>query len=289
MFLITFAILKLPNHTNYIKQLIMKRKTFILSLVLLLTLVANAAKVDTILVKSASMNKNIQVVTVVPEKKGKYPVVYLLHGYSGNAKSWIGLKPELKNISEEKGIIFVCPDGKNSWYWDSPKNPSYRYETFVSKELISYIDTNYPTIPDRSKRVISGLSMGGHGAMWLSIRHKDVFGAAGSMSGGLDIRPFPNNWEMSKQLGKESENREIWDSHTIINQIDNINNGDLAIIIDCGYDDFFFEVNNDFHKKLLKHKINHDFIVRPGGHTGPYWNNSIDYHIIFFEKFFNKK
>ncbi|NDV59615.1 alpha/beta hydrolase family protein [Bacteroides sp. 519] len=267
----------------------MKKKTFILSFVLLLAIVANASKVDTILVRSTSMNKDIQVVTVVPDKKGTYPVIYLLHGYGGNAKSWIGLKPELKKIADEKGIIFVCPDGKNSWYWDSPKNSSYRYETFVAKELISYIDANYPTIADRSKRAIAGLSMGGHGAMWLSLRNKNVFGAVGSMSGGLDIRPFPNNWEMSKQLGKESENREIWDAHTVINQIDNINDGDLAIIIDCGYADFFFEVNNDFHKKLLKYKIQHDFIVRPGDHDGPYWKNAVDYQILFFEKFFSKK
>ena len=40
--------------------------------------------------------------------------------------------------------------------------------------------------------------MGGHGAMWLGIRHKDVFGAAGSTSGGVDIRPFPQNWSMNK-------------------------------------------------------------------------------------------
>lgn len=64
--------------------------------------------------------------------------------------------------------------------------------------------------------------MGGHGAMWLSFRHKDVFGAAGSTSGGVDIRPFPNNWNMSDWLGKESENQEIWDNHTAINQIDRL-------------------------------------------------------------------
>lgn len=130
--------------------------------------------------------------------------------------------------------------------------------------------------------------MGGHGAMWLSFRHKDVFGAAGSTSGGVDIRPFPNNWEMSKQLGNESDNQEVWNNHTAIMQIDRIKNGELAIIFDCGYSDFFFEVNNDFHKKLLKYKIDHDFLVRPGSHNGEYWKNSIDYQILFFKKFFGK-
>ena len=137
--------------------------------------------------------------------------------------------------------------------------------------------------------IVRSQSMGGHGAMWISFRHKDMFGAAGSTSGGVDIRPFPNNWEMSMQLGKEADNREVWENHTVINQIDHLKNGDLAIIVDCGYKDFFFEVNNKFHEKLLEYKIDHDFIVRPGAHTGEYWKNSIDYQILFFKNFFNRR
>ena len=272
----------------------MKYCNFLLAALLLILVAPSfAAKVDTLLVNSPSMNKDVQVVVVTPDaalgkKAVACPVIYLLHGYGGNAKTWIGVKPDLPQIADEKGIIFVCPDGKNSWYWDSPKDPSYRYETFVSSELIKYIDSEYPTVKDRSGRAITGLSMGGHGAMWLSFRHKDVFGAAGSTSGGVDIRPFPNNWEMSKQLGSESDNQEVWNRHTAITQIDRIKNGELAIIFDCGYSDFFFEVNNDFHKKLLKYKIDHDFLVRPGSHNGEYWKNSIDYQIMFFKKFFDK-
>ncbi len=268
----------------------MKTKFFLLSLVAMFVLPLEAAVVDTINVRSDAMQKDVQTVVVLPGKgKTTAPVIYLLHGYGGNAKSWIALKPDLPEIADLYGVMFVCPDGKNSWYWDSPIDPSSKYETFVSGELVEYIDTHYQTVRDRSGRAITGLSMGGHGAMWLSMRHKDVFGAAGSTSGGVDIRPFPNSWEMKSRIGTESENREVWDAHTAINQIDQLNNGDLALIIDCGYGDFFFEVNNEFHKKLLKYKIDHDFIVRPGVHNGEYWNNSIDYQILFFKKFFDRK
>lgn len=249
-----------------------------------------AAKVDTINVRSNQMNKDVEVVVVTPSGvKSGAPVIYLLHGYSGDARSWIGIKPDLPEIADRTGIVFVCPDGKNSWYWDSPKDPSYRYETFVAKELVQYIDHNYPVKKDRSGRAITGLSMGGHGALWLALRHKDTFGAAGSTSGGVDIRPFPNSWEMSKQLGEASGNREVWAQHTVINQIDRLKNGDLAIIIDCGYGDFFYEVNRDLHEKLLKYKIDHDFLVRPGVHNADYWRNAIDYQILFFKKFFGVK
>ena len=145
----------------------MKRKQILFSVLLLFSVVATqAARVDTIMVKSPSMNKEVQVVYVLPDKAlgeeaEACPVVYLLHGYGGNARSWVGLKPELPKIADEKGIIFVCPDGKNSWYWDSPKNQAYRYETFVASELVKHTDKNYATIPEKKGRAITGLSMGG--------------------------------------------------------------------------------------------------------------------------------
>lgn len=271
------------------------KKNRLLLIALLLVWLAPffAARVDTLLVKSPSMNKEIKVVVVTPDaalgkKAVSCPAVYLLHGFGGHAKTWIEIKPNLPQIADEKGIIFVCPDGSTSWYWDSPKDPSFRYETFVSSELVKYIDGHYKTIADRKGRAITGLSMGGHGGLWTAIRHKDTFGACGSTSGGVDIRPFPKNWDMAKRLGDYESNKEIWDTHTVINQIDKIQNGDLAIIFDCGEADFFIQVNKDLHNRLLEKKIDHDFITRPGGHTGEYWNNSIDYQILFFDKFFKK-
>ena len=175
-----------------------KRNLLLAALLLILVAPSFAAKVDTLLVNSPSMNKDVQVVVVTPDaalgkKAVACPVIYLLHGYGGNAKTWIGVKPDLPQIADEKGIIFVCPDGKNSWYWDSPKDPSYRYETFVSSELVKYIDGHYKTIADRKGRAITGLSMGGHGAMWNAIRHKDTFGAGSliHIPVSVAIHPLP--------------------------------------------------------------------------------------------------
>ena len=123
-------------------------------------------------------------------------MLYLLHGYSGRYDSWVSLKPTLPQDATRLGMIVVCPDGQNSWYWDSPIDPKFQFETYVSKELVQYIDQNYKTITSPKGRAITGLSMGGHGGLWLGINHPDVFGACGSMSGGVDIRPFPNNWSM---------------------------------------------------------------------------------------------
>lgn len=270
----------------------MKRKIGLVSFSLLFICISlQAARVDTLWVHSPSMKKDVKVVFILPDKSLKEqpeacPVVYLLHGHGGHAKSWITLKPELPAIADEKGMIFVCPDGENSWYWDSPLHEDFRYETFVASELVDYTDKHYATKAGRKYRAISGLSMGGHGALWLSIRHKDIFGAAGSMSGGVDIRPFPENWNMKDQLGEYTTHKEVWNAHTVMTQLDKIANGDLALIIDCGEDDFFLQVNQELHKQLLLRKIGHDFTTRPGGHSAAYWNNSIDYHLLFFQKFF---
>ncbi|MDO5571452.1 MAG: alpha/beta hydrolase family protein [Bacteroidales bacterium] len=241
---------------------------------------------------SQSMNKDIPVVVIIPDKissESPCPVIYLLHGHGGNQDSWPGIKPNLGEIADRNGIIFVSPNGENSWYWDSPVNDKFRYETFISDELIKYIDKTFYTIDSSKGRAITGLSMGGHGAMWNGLRHSDVFGACGSTSGGVDIRPFPDNWNMKDYLGNESENQKRWDDYTVINLVDGLEDGKQAIIFDCGVDDFFRDVNINLHKKLLEKKIKHDYIERPGSHNSEYWNNSIDFQIMFFKKFFDKK
>ncbi len=264
------------------------KKNWILMLLCLLPIGLQAAKVDTLQVMSPSMNKHIEVIVISPDKSHAQPcpVIYLLHGHGGHAKTWIRVKPELPQIADEKGIIIVCPDGKNSWYWDSPLHKEVRYETFISKELIDFVDSHYNTIPRREGRAITGLSMGGHGAMWNAIRHSDVFAAAGATSGGVDIRPFPKKWDMAAQLGDKETYPQHWEAHTVINLVPTLKPGQLALIIDCGVDDFFLEVNKAYHEALLKQGIEHDFILRPGAHNGTYWNNSIDYQILFFEKHF---
>lgn len=272
----------------------MKRISLIASLLLLLVFTAKAARVDSIAIESRAMKNTVKTVVIVPDvatqKPGKAcPVIYLLHGYSGNQKDWLKLKPTLPQIADEKGIIFVCPDGKNSWYLDSPLDKTSQYETFISFELVSYIDSNYNTKADRNNRAITGLSMGGHGALYNALRHKDVFGAAGSMSGAVDIRQRGDNFGLKNLLGNINENRENWEARSVLNQIDQIENGDLAIYFDCGVSDFCYKYNQALNEVLWAKGIDHEYTIRQGDHNGVYWSNSIDYHILFFCKFFNAK
>ncbi|WP_372490070.1 alpha/beta hydrolase [Chitinophaga sedimenti] len=88
-------------------------------------------------------------------------MVYLLHGYSGNQSDWIKKVPVIKNIADRDSIIIVCPDGGfGSWYFDSPIDKGFQYETFVGSEVPAYVDKNYRTLADPAHRAIAGLSMG---------------------------------------------------------------------------------------------------------------------------------
>ena len=250
------------------------------------------ATVDTISVFSEKMAKEIKTVVIKPQSydgKNTFPVLYLLHGHSGRHDSWIKGVPHIKELADHYDMMIVCPDGGyDSWYWDSPVDSTYRYETFVSRELIAWIDGQYKTIPSCEGRAITGLSMGGHGGLYLAFRNQDIFGACGSMSGGVDIRPFPNNWNMAAYIGTQREHSANWENHTVMNQLYLLTPNTLRIIIDCGTEDFFYQVNKRLHEELLYRNIPHDFISRPGAHNWAYWNNAVKYQMLFFHDFFEK-
>lgn len=253
----------------------------------------NAAVVDTVNTYSASMKKTIKAVVITPDDYANaqaLPVVYLLHGYSGNYADWVTKAKGFEKAVDLYQIIIVCPDGGfGSWYWDSPVDPNFKYETYISNELVSWIDSKYKTIKDRKGRAITGLSMGGHGALYLALKHQDIFGAAGSMSGGVDIRSFPTNWDVALRLGKYSEHPENWEKNTVINMLHLLQPNSLALLIDCGTEDFFYKVNENLHQQLLYRNIPHDYITRPGAHNWNYWSNAIQYQLLFMSNYFKSQ
>lgn len=251
-----------------------------------------ASQVDTLIVQSESMNKSISNIVILPDnysEENQLPVIYLLHGYSDNHETWINNAPKIKEYADKYNVIIVCPDANySSWYFDSPIDDSIKYETYISSELVKSVDRNYNTIDNRNGRAITGLSMGGHGAFYLSFKHQDVWGAAGSISGGVDIVPFPSSWDISKQLGKYSDFTENWKNNSVINMVDLLQKDSLKLIFDCGIDDFFYDANFRLHNTLKEKNIPHDYTERPGMHNWDYFSNSVEYQILFFKRYFNK-
>ena len=247
---------------------------------------------DTIEIMSTSMQRNIKNVVIVPAKyfdkdlqDQRYPVLYLLHGAYGCYSDW-SKKTDLHRLADQYDIIIVCPDGQDSWYFDSPIDPNFQFETYVVHELRNYVETHYRTINHPKYRAITGLSMGGHGALWLAWRHPDVYGSCGSMEGGVDIYNFPNRWKVNERLGEFESNKEVWREHSVMSLVPTLEPGQ-NIVIDAGKNDIFIEANNALHEALDKQGIPHDYTVRPGRHSWSFWVNALDYQMLFFYKAFN--
>ncbi len=251
---------------------------------------------DTITVSSEYISPGMQVAVIKPatyddpENSGKrYPVVYLLHGYGNDFRCWPTItQPAIDSLATRWDMIFVCPDGRNSWYFDSRTDPAMQMESFITRTLVPHIDATYRTRPEASQRAITGLSMGGHGALWLAMRHSDIWGNAGATSGGVDFTPWPNGWNIDKALGRYEDNKELWKKSTVISLVPTLRPGQLNIIFDCGVDDFFHKVNSNLHDALVKAGIPHDYISRPGEHNHTYWRNAILYQLQFFNDRFNR-
>ena len=122
----------------------------------------------------------------------RYPVVYVLHWYTGNDLSMVGpmMAPYMSLLRGEKvqEMIFVFPDASNklggSQYLSSPTIGDY--ETYLTQELVDLVDANYRTIPDRNSRGITGCSMGGDGSIGLALKYPNVFSVAAPASGTYD-------------------------------------------------------------------------------------------------------
>ena len=270
----------------------MKRTKLLLAILFFCQLGFSRVQVDTIAVLSSKMKKEIKTVVIVPENystKKHYPVVYLLHGYSDNYAKWVKTVPSIKTLSTERQMIIVCPDGGfSSWYMDSPVDSEFQYESFIVKDLIPYIDTHFTTINDRQSRAITGQSMGGHGALYIAIRNKDLFAHAGSMSGVVDLRFTSKKFDLSKRIGTVESKPKEWDDRSVVNLVHSLKNKELSLIIDCGMSDSFYQINAALHRRLISLEIDHDYIERPGEHNWDYWTNSIQYQLLFFDRCFEK-
>jgi enterochelin esterase-like enzyme len=116
------------------------------------------------------------------------PLLVMLHGYTGDNTHWVKAghidqaADALILAGEIAPLIILMPDGDDSFYVDGTYG---NYETYVIDELVSAADESLPTIATRETRFIGGLSMGGYGALYLGLRHPDMFSAIGAHSPAL--------------------------------------------------------------------------------------------------------
>lgn len=226
----------------------------------------------------------------------KYPLVYLLHGYSENYKQW-SQTADLQKLSNQYGFIIVTPDGFTSYYINSPINKVSRYEDFFFNELVPKVHQSFNI--DNKNIFISGLSMGGYGALRYFILHSDYFNTAGSTSGALEI-DYPNFQKVSQQFWQTNRMTNDLTKHLGNPKTENWNNYSISILLeqnsdfkkqfifDCGTEDVLYPNSENLKKLTDKLKIPTTFISQPGDHNTEYWNKSIEHHFVYFQQHLTK-
>ena len=277
-------------------------KNLFLLLLLFPSILVAQGRVDTIAVYSPSMKKTLKAAISFPSDyengESRYPVVYLLHGGSGAFSDWhqkVTEKGIVNQLAEEHKVLIVTPGvGPASYYYDSPLLDSVRYETYMTQELIPFIDKNYRTLAQKESRAITGLSMGGHGAITLAAKHPTLFIAAGSMSGvmnidtdlwkvGEDFRNLRKKGQI-EMLGPINYQGPLFNTYTAVGLVDQLKSQKVSLIIDCGVDDFLIETNRQMHSLLMEKKVAHEYIERPGAHTWNYWTEALPVQFFFLSK-----
>lgn len=216
------------------------------------------------------------------KKKEKAPTVILLHGWSGNYKQWNNIM-DAQKYADDYGYILICPDGLfKSWYLNSPAKANWQYESFFFDELLPKVKTDFQI--DTTNLFITGLSMGGHGALWLFLKHPEMFKSAGSTSGGINLRDAVGKFGVPELLGNPEKESDIWLKYSVIQNIDKLVGTKKEIIFDCGSSDFFYQSNNALKQKCDSLKILATYISQPGTHNAAYWKKSIKQQFDFFQK-----
>jgi S-formylglutathione hydrolase FrmB len=268
-------------------------------------------RIDCSAFSSKILHRDVRYCVMLPssyekELAKKYPVLYFLHGLGENEQTLIqsggwGLIDDLRQQHKVGDFLMVAPDGRGSFFINSADGQD-RYSDFFLSEFLPYIETHYRVIRDRNDRGVTGLSMGGYGALRIAFAHPDLFGSVSAQSAAL-ITETPQQLNadarsagpMGRLLGGvfgNPVNVAHWQQNNPFDlaRKNQIQIKTQAIYLNCGQeDDFGFEDGAArMHKQLLTEGIRHEFHLYPGGHTADYFlshmGETIEFHWRAFAK-----
>jgi S-formylglutathione hydrolase FrmB len=251
----------------------------------------------------------------------RYPVIIYLHGLFGSETDWLSkagldaVADSLANAGAGEAIL-VMPDGDDGWWTNWAVESSYaacadtlrtedparycvsnhRYEDWVARDLVSWVDAHYRTYGDHAHRGIAGLSMGGVGALTLALRHPGTFAAAMSHSGVVSVlldesNPFSaparyvampdsvrapaSSWRgrLLRAFGPSVERWREYQPAVLAERLHARGEAMPAIRFDCGTEDALLAENRALHWELQRLGIPHEYGEWPGAHSWRYWHD----------------
>jgi S-formylglutathione hydrolase FrmB len=205
--------------------------------------------------------------------------VFVLHGYTGWGKGW----SSLYELAEKYNYALVFPSGENSFYLDTEATAG-KYGTFIGSELIEYIRKTYGLCRNKEDTYISGLSMGGFGALHTGLTYPDTFGKIVALASTLIVQGISgmkpgedngvaNYYYYRHYFGDldtliESDNN----PETLVKKLIQQKKDIPKIYMACGTEDFLLAENRRFHNFLVEHSVDLEYIESSGGHDMIFWD-----------------
>jgi S-formylglutathione hydrolase FrmB len=237
----------------------------------------------------------------------RYPVLYFLHGLGQNEQTlfstggWSVIE-DLRRQHKIDDFLVVAPEGKRSFYVNSPGD-SFRYSDFFLQEFIPYVESKYRVRPGRKGRAITGVSMGGYGALRFAFAHPQMFSAVSAQSAAL-ITQTPQELSAAGHSGSplgrltgpafgEPINVPHWQENSVFVLARKNQSGlkNLAIYFNCGQqDDFGFEDGAaSLHRQLQAEGVKHEYHSYPGDHSLTYFLSHMGEVMEFHSRIFGEQ
>jgi len=224
-----------------------------------------------------------------PTLSKRYPVLYFLHGLGDNEQTLFNsggwtLLDDLRNQHKMGDFLIVAPEGRRSFYINSADG-SVRYSDFFLQEFLPLIESKYRVRPGRAGRAISGISMGGYGALRFAFVHPELFSAVSAQSAAL-ITESPQALDAASRTGAplagvlaavfgKPINVPHWNDNSpfVLAKRNAAVLKKLAIYFNCGQDDNYgFEKGAAaLHDELQKKSVKHEYRAYPGDHSLTYF------------------
>jgi S-formylglutathione hydrolase FrmB len=233
------------------------------------------------------------------DKTKRFPILYSLHGLGDNEQFFVhsglwNVVEDLRERGELENFLIATPAGGATFYINS-RDGKVRYEDFLLQEFFPFIEKRYRAAPGRPNRAISGVSMGGYGALHLAFRHPQLFSAVSATSAAL-IEKLPNflgapQSPRARVLGGvfgSPPDLAFWDANSPLTLARTANLAGLKIYFDCGdLDDYGFESGATALDKILTaRKIPHEFHLYPGRHDPAYFAAHLPSSLQFHSRLF---
>jgi len=284
----------------------------LLALTILLPLVASAqSRTDCNVINSRILKQAVHYCVQLPpdydakdSAQRRYPVLYFLHGLGQNEQTlfstggWSVIE-DLRRQHKIADFLVVAPEGKRTFYINSPGD-RLRYSDFFLQEFMPYIERKYRVRPGRRGRAITGVSMGGYGALRFAFAHPELFSAVSAQSAAL-ITQTPQELSDAGRSGTplgrvmgpafgEPINVAHWQQNNVFLLAKKNRSAlrNLAVYFNCGqHDDFGFEDGAAaLHRQLQAEGVKHEYHSYPGDHSLNYFLSHMSEIMEFHSRVF---